>query len=229
MWRRTSAMVAVAATAAVAVACGGSGAGAQSGADLAFVQVLPGGASRAAAPLMQQPLAAQAVRPARVQAAAGQAGASSSFAGSAAAVMALVAIAGAGFARQQERMRGALALRRLRLAGKEVPRNKELAWGIASSVFGIGKATAFQVCKDAGVDPHKRPFELSEEEELRLVAQMENYTLENPLRRMYKANCQLLLEIKHRRGIRMQKGLPVRFQRSKTNNRSARVLNPWRL
>eukprot|EP00929_Paragymnodinium_shiwhaense_P038113 TRINITY_DN2019_c0_g2_i1.p2 TRINITY_DN2019_c0_g2~~TRINITY_DN2019_c0_g2_i1.p2 ORF type:complete len:228 (+),score=67.60 TRINITY_DN2019_c0_g2_i1:96-779(+) len=227
MLRQTAAVAAIAGIVAVAsVAACNVRAGERGGADLAFVQALPAASFRvnqfhAASP-------AQAVRPAMMQAPAAQPGVSS-FAGTAAAMVALIAVAGAGLARQNERVRGALALRRLRLAGQEVPRNKELAWGMASTVFGIGKATAFQICKDCGVDPHKRPFELSEEEELRLVEQTENYTLENPLRRMYKANCQLLLEIKHRRGIRMQKGLPVRFQRSKTNNRSARVLNPWRL
>merc|ERR1711907_722592 len=97
------------------------------------------------------------------------------------------------------------------------------------AVFGIGKTTSFQICKDCGIDPHKRTYELSEDEELRLAEELQKYTLENPLRRMYKANCSLLLEIKHRRGIRLEKGLPVRYQRTKTNNRSSRVLNPWRV
>jgi len=119
--------------------------------------------------------------------------------------------------------------RRLRLAGREIPRNKEIAWALACAVYGIGKTTAFKILKDTGINPHKKTYELSEEEELSLAEELTKYTLENPLRRMYKANCQLLLEIKHRRGIRMEKGLPVRFQRSKTNANICRKLNPGRV
>mmetsp|Transcript_72863 Transcript_72863/g.202081 ORF Transcript_72863/g.202081 Transcript_72863/m.202081 type:complete len:233 (-) Transcript_72863:92-790(-) len=150
-------------------------------------------------------------------------------AGMATMAMATLMVAAVSRKRAAGPMRTASVLRRLRLAGKEIPRNKELAYALVCAIFGIGKTTAFQICKDTGIDPHKRVFELSEEEEVKLADEIDKYTLENPLRRMYKANCQLLLEIKHRRGIRMQKGLPVRYQRSKTNNRSARVLNPWRL
>eukprot|EP00440_Ansanella_granifera_P063505 gb/GFBE01068854.1/.p1 GENE.gb/GFBE01068854.1/~~gb/GFBE01068854.1/.p1 ORF type:complete len:202 (+),score=47.30 gb/GFBE01068854.1/:1-606(+) len=140
----------------------------------------------------------------------------------AAGIAAFMAV-GAALARQ------ALTVRRLRLAGKEIPRNKELAYALMCAVFGIGKTTAFKICVDCGIDPHKTVSTLSEDEELRLAEELGKYTLENPLRRMYKANCTTLLEIKHRRGIRMSKGLPVRWQRSKTNNRNARKLNPFRV
>ena len=126
-------------------------------------------------------------------------------------------------------MRRSLTQRRLRLAGKDIPRNKELAYALICSVYGIGKTTAFKICVDTALDPHKTVAELSEEEEFRLTEEIGKYVLENPLRRMYKANCKTLLDIKHRRGVRMQKGLPVRFQRSKTNNRNARKLNPGRM
>eukprot|EP00913_Durusdinium_trenchii_P019194 g18039.t1 len=82
-------------------------------------------------------------------------------------------------------LRRSLTQRRLRLAGKVVTSNKELAYALICS---------------------------------RMAEEIGKYVLENPLRRMYKANCKALVAIKHRRGIRMQKGLPVRFQRSKTNN-----------
>ncbi|CAE8601468.1 unnamed protein product [Polarella glacialis] len=150
--------------------------------------------------------------------------ASPSFAGVGAAALLI------GVALARRRCKRTLSTqRRLRLAGKEIPRNKEIAWALMCSVFGIGKTTAFTVTQAVGIDPHTRTGDLSEEEELRLAEELGKYTLENPLRRMYKANCSQLLEIKHRRGIRMQKGLPVRFQRSKTNNRNARKLNPYRL
>merc|ERR1712187_399346 len=58
--------------------------------------------------------------------------------------------------------RAALVHRRLRLVGKEVPRNKEIAWALMCAIFGIGKTTSFQICKDTGIDPHKRTYELSE-------------------------------------------------------------------
>mmetsp|Transcript_77564 Transcript_77564/g.179824 ORF Transcript_77564/g.179824 Transcript_77564/m.179824 type:complete len:193 (+) Transcript_77564:128-706(+) len=122
-----------------------------------------------------------------------------------------------------------LVMRRLRLVGKEIPRNKGIAWALMAAIFGIGKTTAFKILKDCAIDPDKKTYDLSEDEELRLSEELGKYTLENPLKRMYKANCQLLLEIKHRRGVRMQKGLPARWQRSKTNNRTSRKMNPWRV
>ncbi|CAK9006775.1 unnamed protein product [Durusdinium trenchii] len=125
-------------------------------------------------------------------------------------------------------LRRSLTQRRLRLAGKEIPRNKELAYALICSVYGIGKTTAFKICIDCSLDPYKIVNTLTEDEEQRMAEEIGKYVLENPLRRMYKANCKALVAIKHRRGIRMQKGLPVRFQRSKTNNRNARKLNPGR-
>merc|ERR1712137_1496401 len=94
------------------------------------------------------------------------------------------------FAATSRSAQRALTVRRLRLAGKDIPRNKEIAWALMCAVYGIGKTTAFKILKDTGINPHKRTYELT------------NYTLENPLKRMYKANCALLLEIKHQRGIR---------------------------
>eukprot|EP00439_Symbiodinium_sp_Y106_P086671 s683_g35.t1 len=107
--------------------------------------------------------------------------------------------------------------------------NKQLAYGLICSIFGLGKTTAFKVCIDCDINPYKIVSQLDQcDEEFRLAEEIGNYVLENPLRRMYKANCKALLAIKHRRGVRMQKGLPVHFQRSKTNNRNARKLNPSR-
>eukprot|EP00434_Breviolum_minutum_P040904 symbB.v1.2.036367.t1/scaffold5055.1/size50094/2 len=65
--------------------------------------------------------------------------------------------------------------------------NKELAYALICSVYGIGKTTAFKICVDTALDPHKTVAELSEEEEFRLTEEIGKYVLENPLRRMYKA------------------------------------------
>ncbi|CAJ1441257.1 unnamed protein product, partial [Effrenium voratum] len=61
--------------------------------------------------------------------------------------------------------RCSLTQRRLRLAGKDIPRNKELAYALICSVYGVGKTTAFKICVDTALDPHKIVNELSEEEE----------------------------------------------------------------
>merc|ERR1740121_3104883 len=119
-----------------------------------------------------------------------------------------------------------MVLRRLRIAGREIPRNKLISYALVCAIFGIGIRHAKFICSEAGVDPMKRTNTLSEEEELRLSDEITKWTVENPLRRMINANIKLLVQIKHLRALRMARGLPCRHQKTRNNARTARKLNP---
>eukprot|EP00930_Biecheleria_cincta_P016872 TRINITY_DN13580_c0_g1_i4.p1 TRINITY_DN13580_c0_g1~~TRINITY_DN13580_c0_g1_i4.p1 ORF type:complete len:232 (-),score=39.56 TRINITY_DN13580_c0_g1_i4:165-794(-) len=149
--------------------------------------------------------------------------ASQSFAGAATLPAISLLAVGAALAR-----RATLTARRVRLVGKEIPRNLPIVYALVCSIYGCGKTTSFKIVGDCGIDPTKRTSELTEDEEVRLAEELSKYVLENPLRRMYKSNCNQLLQVKHVRGVRMAAGLPVRGQRSKTNKRTANKLNPSR-
>ena len=88
-------------------------------------------------------------------------------------------------------------------------------------IFGIGPAVANDIIKVTGIDPNTRVKNLSEEEEQKLRAEIENNRLvEGDLRRDIAMNIKRLMDIGCYRGLRHRQGLPVRGQRTKTNART---------
>jgi small subunit ribosomal protein S13 len=105
-----------------------------------------------------------------------------------------------------------------RIAGVNIPTNKRVEVGL-TYIFGIGRSTANEILKKAGVDPDTKVADLTEDEVLKLREAVEAHDVEGDLRRERSQNVKRLQEIGSYRGMRHRRGLPVRGQRTKTNAR----------
>ena len=107
-----------------------------------------------------------------------------------------------------------------RIAGVDLPREKRIEIAL-TYIFGVGPAVAQQIITTTGIDPNTRVKDLTEEEEQKLRAELENnHKVEGDLRREIAMNIKRLMDIGCYRGIRHRQGLPVRGQRTKTNART---------
>ncbi len=105
-----------------------------------------------------------------------------------------------------------------RIAGVNVPLNKRIEIGL-TYVYGIGRSSANEILKAAGVDPDTAVKDLTEEEIVKLREAVESREVEGDLRRDRSQDIKRLQEIGAYRGLRHRRGLPVRGQRTKTNAR----------
>ena len=106
-----------------------------------------------------------------------------------------------------------------RIAGVDIPRDKCVGISL-TYIYGIGRPTAQQILKDAGVDPQKRVKDLTEDEFTNIRKEVAKHTTEGDLRREVALNIKRLMEIGCYRGIRHRKGLPVRGQNTRNNSRT---------
>lgn len=110
----------------------------------------------------------------------------------------------------------------VRIAGVTIPNEKRVEIAL-TYIFGIGRQTANKILSSAKVNPDTRVKDLQEEESNRLRVLIEKeMKVEGDLRRDVSANIKRLKEINSYRGSRHTKHLPVRGQRTKTNNRTIR-------
>ena len=105
-----------------------------------------------------------------------------------------------------------------RIAGVNIPLNKRVEIGL-TYVFGVGRSTANEILKSAGVDPETAVKDLTEDEIVKLREAVESREVEGDLRRDRSQNVKRLQEIGSYRGLRHRRGLPVHGQRTKTNAR----------
>lgn len=109
-----------------------------------------------------------------------------------------------------------------RIAGVNIPDNKLIKFSL-TYVYGIGQRLSQKILEGLHIDPAKRTKDLTHEELSKLREEIENrYKVEGDLRHVIKMNITRLKEIGCYRGVRHQKGLPVRGQRTKTNTRTVR-------
>jgi len=107
-----------------------------------------------------------------------------------------------------------------RIAGVDLPRNKRMEVAL-TYVYGIGRATARIILREADVDLNKRTDSLEESEIRRIRDVIEaKYKVEGDLRRDVSMNIKRLMDLGCYRGLRHRKGLPVRGQRTHTNART---------
>lgn len=106
-----------------------------------------------------------------------------------------------------------------RIAGVDLPREKRVEIGL-TYIYGIGKVTSQKILTKTGVNPDTRIKDLTEEEVNSLRKAIDEFTVEGDLRREIALNIKRLRDIRCYRGIRHQKGLPVRGQKTKTNART---------
>ncbi len=109
----------------------------------------------------------------------------------------------------------------MRIAGITLPDNKQIAFAL-TAVYGVGRARALTILSDLKIDPVKKAKEISADEENKIRAVVEKFTIEGDLRREVSSNIKRLKDIKAYRGVRHMKGLPTRGQRTKTNSRTVR-------
>ena len=107
-----------------------------------------------------------------------------------------------------------------RIAGVDLPRGKRTDIGL-TYIYGIGRAAAAQILKEAGVDGAVRVKDLSEDKIVKLREIIErDYRVEGDLRKEVSLNIKRLVDTGTYRGLRHRKSLPVRGQRTKTNART---------
>ena len=107
-----------------------------------------------------------------------------------------------------------------RISGIDLPRDKKVEIGL-TYIFGIGRSSAVEILEKAGIDTSLRIRDLSDADvnKLRQVIEKE-YRVEGALRTEVAMNIKRLMDIGSYRGIRHRRGLPVRGQRTHTNERT---------
>lgn len=109
-----------------------------------------------------------------------------------------------------------------RLAGVNIPDKKNIKVSL-TYIFGIGSANSERILKQAKIDSEKKAGELKTEE-LNILRDIieKGFKVEGSLRREVMMNVKRLRDIGAWRGLRHQKRLPVRGQRTSTNTRTVR-------
>lgn len=108
-----------------------------------------------------------------------------------------------------------------RIAGIELNDNWKVDYAL-TNIKGIGWALSKKVLESAKIGDEKRISDLSKDDVVKIAGELEKYTTEGELMRQVRNNVQRLQAIGSYRGIRHQRGLPVRGQRTKTNARTRR-------
>lgn len=106
-----------------------------------------------------------------------------------------------------------------RIAGINIPVNKHAEIAL-TSIYGIGRTRAQQICAAAGIKSSTKISELAENEVETLRSEVAKFTVEGDLRREVSMNIKRLMDLGCNRGIRHRRGLPLRGQRTKTNART---------
>lgn len=99
---------------------------------------------------------------------------------------------------------------------------KHIWVALKSAIYGIGRTRAFEICKNSGVESHKKVSELSNDEVQAIADACSKYQLEGDLRRTVQLAIKRLREIGCYRGRRIAQRLPVRGQRTRTNARTCK-------
>lgn len=106
-----------------------------------------------------------------------------------------------------------------RIAGINLPNQKHIEIAL-TSIYGIGRHTAQQVCDSAGIGRSAKVSELSEQDADKLRSEIAKLQVEGDLRRDISMNIKRLMDLGCYRGMRHRRGLPVRGQRTSTNART---------
>lgn len=108
-----------------------------------------------------------------------------------------------------------------RIAGIELQDNWKLDYAL-TRIKGIGWSRAKEIVNSLKLNSKARVKDLSSEDVNKIASKLEDYLTEGELIRTLRENVQRLKAIGAYRGIRHEKGLPVRGQRTKSNARTKR-------
>jgi small subunit ribosomal protein S13 len=107
-----------------------------------------------------------------------------------------------------------------RIAGVELPRSKRIEIAL-TYIYGIGRKSALDICRAAGVEPARSSDEIGDDEVAAIRKELEtNYKVEGDLRREVTSNIKRLVDLGCYRGLRHRRNLPSRGQRTHTNART---------
>lgn len=106
-----------------------------------------------------------------------------------------------------------------RIAGINIPDHKHAEIAL-TAIYGIGRPTAQNICKQVGIEPSVKMQQLSEEQLEAIRNVVAKITVEGDLRREVSMNIKRLMDLGCYRGIRHRRGLPLRGQRTRTNART---------
>ena len=107
-----------------------------------------------------------------------------------------------------------------RISGIDLPKNKRGVIGL-TYIYGIGRSTASEILKNAGISEDKKVNEWNDDELAAIRTFIsENIKVEGELRSETQLNIKRLMDIGCQRGIRHRLGLPLRGQRTKNNSRT---------
>ena len=105
-----------------------------------------------------------------------------------------------------------------RIVGVDLPKNKRGIIGL-TYIYGIGRSTAQDILKKAGIDENIKVKDWSDEQvtAIRNIIASDGLKVEGELRSTIQLNIKRLMDICCYRGIRHRLGLPVRGQSTKNN------------
>ena len=107
-----------------------------------------------------------------------------------------------------------------RISGIDLPKNKRGVIGL-TYIYGIGRSTASEILKNAGISEDKKVNEWNDDELAAIRTYIsEKVKVEGELRSEVQLNIKRLMDIGCQRGIRHRLGLPLRGQRTKNNSRT---------
>jgi len=110
----------------------------------------------------------------------------------------------------------------MRIVGVDIPDSKRIEASL-TYIFGIGTTRARIILNETKINPDTRTKDLSQEDANRLKEWIEkNFRIEGDLKREIRDNIKRKRDIGSYQGMRHSKGLPVRGQNTKTNNRTVR-------
>jgi small subunit ribosomal protein S13 len=106
-----------------------------------------------------------------------------------------------------------------RIAGVNIPENKHVDISL-THIFGIGRKTAQDICKELKIDYTRKISDLTEDEIENLRTAIGKFVVEGDLRRNISTNIKRLMDLGSYRGIRHRRKLPTRGQNTKNNART---------
>ena len=113
----------------------------------------------------------------------------------------------------------------VRILGNNLP-NKKKIYIALTSIYGVGIPTSKKILNNLNISQDLKVSELNEENvsAIRDFLENEDFKLEGDLKRYISLNIKRLIDVNSVRGRRHLKSLPVRGQRTRTNNRTSRRL-----
>ena len=108
-----------------------------------------------------------------------------------------------------------------RIAGIELQDKWKVDYAL-TNIKGIGWSLSKTILENLDIDASKRVKELSREEVAKIASKMEEHPIEGELLRQVRNSISRLRNIGSYRGVRHQRGLPARGQRTRTNARTKR-------